>query len=130
MYLKILFPFCGYAAVFRSLLEKHDCICMRFCDSRLYPFSSILKYPSSIGSKQNQLVSTINNLSSLQIKIYASESTIRDIDLAEESMNMSRLETLTKARTFASAQANASQKNVRELSTNQNNRNYETICSK
>ncbi|MCA1793777.1 MAG: hypothetical protein LC660_07885 [Desulfobacteraceae bacterium] len=70
---------------------------------------------SSIGSKQNQLASTINNLSNSQINSYAAESAIRDIDLAEESMNMSRLETLTKARTFAAAQANASQKNVMAL---------------
>ncbi len=70
---------------------------------------------SSIGSTQNQLASTINNLSSSQINSYASESTIRDIDLAEESMNMSRMDTLLKARTFAAAQANASQKNVMEL---------------
>lgn len=70
---------------------------------------------SSVGAKQNQLTSTINNLSSSRINIYASESTIRDVDLAEESMNMARLETLTKARTFAAAQANASQKNVMAL---------------
>jgi len=70
---------------------------------------------SSIGSKQNQLTSTINNLSSSQINSYAAESTIRDIDLAEESMNMSRMEILTKARTFAAAQANASHKNVMAL---------------
>lgn len=70
---------------------------------------------SSVGAKQNQLTSTINNLSSSRINIYASESTIRDVDLAEESMNMARLETLAKARTFAAAQANASQKNVMAL---------------
>jgi len=70
---------------------------------------------SSIGAQQNQLASTINNLSSSQLNIYASESTIRDIDLAEESKNMSQLDTLLKARIFVAAQANASQKNVMEL---------------
>jgi flagellin len=70
---------------------------------------------SSIGSTQNQLASTINNLSSSQINSYAAESTIRDIDLAEESMNMARIETLTKARTFAAAQATTSHKNVLSL---------------
>lgn len=72
---------------------------------------------SSIGSTQNQLASTINNLQTSQINIYASESTIRDIDYAEESMNMSRLDMLTKVRVFAAAQANASYKNVMSLFT-------------
>ncbi len=67
---------------------------------------------SSIGSTQNQLASTINHLSSSQINSYAAESTIQDIDFAEESMNMSRMDILIKARTFAAAQANASHKNV------------------
>ena len=72
---------------------------------------------SDIGSTQNQLVSTINNLGDSQINIFASESTIRDIDYAEESMNMSKMETLTKARIFAAAQANASYKNVMSFFT-------------
>lgn len=70
---------------------------------------------SSIGSTENQLTSTINNLQSSQINLYESESTIRDIDYAEESMNMAQLDMLTKARIFATAQANASHKNVMAL---------------
>ena len=70
---------------------------------------------SDIGSKQNQLSSTINNLETTMINVYSSESTIRDIDYAEEAMNMSRLNNLTKIRTFAAAQANASQKNILNL---------------
>ncbi|MBU0992962.1 MAG: flagellin FliC [Proteobacteria bacterium] len=70
---------------------------------------------SAIGATQNQLTSTINTLANSQINIFASESAIRDIDYAEEAMNLSRLETLTKARAFAAAQANASYKNVMSI---------------
>ncbi len=59
---------------------------------------------SQIGSVQNQLTSTIQNLSSSQINIFASESTIRDTDMAEESMVLSRLKLLNQARAYALAQ--------------------------
>ncbi len=67
---------------------------------------------SRIGSAQNQLTSTIQNLSSSQINLYASESSIRDTDLAEESMVLSRLKLLNRARSYALAQANAKGENV------------------
>lgn len=70
---------------------------------------------SNIGSKQNQLASTINNLETTRINIHSSESTIRDIDYAEESMNNARISNLAKIRTFAAAQANASQKSILNL---------------
>lgn len=67
---------------------------------------------SEIGSMQNQLESTIQNLSSTQVNVYASESAIRDTDLAEESMYLSRLKLLNRARAYAQAQANAKNENV------------------
>lgn len=70
---------------------------------------------SEIGSKQNQLTSTINNLTASQINILSSESTIRDVDLAEESMVMSRMKNLSKARSFALAQANAVGESIMKL---------------
>ena len=67
-------------------------------------------FRSTIGSAENQLSSTINNLTNNQINLFSSESTIRDIDYAEEAMNMKQLDMLTQARLYATAQANASYK--------------------
>jgi len=68
-----------------------------------------------LGSQQNQLTSSISNLATSQVNTLSSESTIRDLDFAKESMNLSQMNTLNKIRVFAAAQANASQKNVMNL---------------
>lgn len=60
-----------------------------------------------VGSSQNQLESTINNLSHARINTLAAESGIRDLDFAEESTNLNRIKNLAKARAFAQNQANA-----------------------
>jgi len=61
---------------------------------------------SEIGSTQNQLTSTISNLSTTHINVLSAESTIRDVDLAEESMNLSRLKRLSQARAYAAVKSN------------------------
>ena len=61
-----------------------------------------------VGSSQNQLESTINNLSNARINTLAAESEIRDLDFAEETTNLNRIKMLAKARAFAQNQANAS----------------------
>lgn len=61
---------------------------------------------SQVGAAQNQLSSAINNLSNSRINTLAAESEIRDVDYAEESMNLNKLKILGKAKTFAQAQAN------------------------
>lgn len=70
---------------------------------------------SQIGSVQNQMISTIQNLSSSRINIFASESNIRDTDMAEESMVLSRLKLLNRAKSYALAQANAKGETVIDL---------------
>jgi len=70
---------------------------------------------AEIGSQQNKLTSTISNLSTSRINTLSAESTIRDLDFAEEVMNFSKMTALNKARTFASSQANATSKNVVHL---------------
>ncbi|MBU0909810.1 MAG: flagellin B, partial [Proteobacteria bacterium] len=64
---------------------------------------------------QNQLTSTIANISVTRVNIFAAESSIRDVDFAEESANFSRMQILSQASTFAMAQANASSQNVLSL---------------
>jgi len=70
---------------------------------------------SDVGSRQNQLASTISNLATSRINTLSSESTIRDLDIAEESANFATMQSLTKAQIFAATQANSSKKNVFNL---------------
>lgn len=73
------------------------------------------KVRSDLGSVQNQLTSTISNLSVTKVNVTAAESSIRDVDFAEESANFSRMQILSQASTFAMSQANASSQNVLSL---------------
>lgn len=62
---------------------------------------------AQVGSTQNQLDSAINNLAHSRINTLASESQIRDLDYAQESMNLNKIKALSKARVFAQNQANS-----------------------
>ncbi|MGZ5208785.1 MAG: flagellin, partial [Sulfuricurvum sp.] len=68
-----------------------------------------------IGSTQNQMLSTINNISVTQVNVKAAESNIRDVDFAEESANFSKYNILSQAGSYAMSQANAVQQNVLKL---------------
>jgi flagellin len=70
---------------------------------------------SEIGSTQNQLTSTISNLSTTHINVLSAESTIRDVDLAEESMNLSRLKRVSQARAYAAVKANEQSDSILKL---------------
>lgn len=59
-----------------------------------------------VGSYQNRLESTINNLSNARINTLSAESDIRDLDFAEESTHLNRIKMLAKSRAFAQNQAN------------------------
>ena len=73
------------------------------------------KIRADMGSAQNQLVSTINNISATQVNVKAAESQIRDVDFASESANFSKHNVLAQSGSFAMAQANAIQQNVLRL---------------
>jgi flagellin len=73
------------------------------------------KVRSDLGSVQNQLTSTIANISTTRVNVSAAESTIRDVDFAEESSNFTKMQILAQAGTFAMSQANASSQNVLSL---------------
>jgi len=70
---------------------------------------------SSIGSAQNQVVSTINNISVTQVNVKAAESNLRDVDFAAESANFSKFNILAQSGSYAMSQANAVQQNVMRL---------------
>lgn len=73
------------------------------------------KTRSGLGSVQNQLTSTIANLSTTKTNIQASESAIRDVDFAEEASTYSKMNLLSQTSSYALAQANASSQNVMSL---------------
>jgi flagellin len=70
---------------------------------------------SELGSTQNQMVSTINNISVTQVNVKAAESQIRDVDFAEESANFQKMNLLAQAGSYVAGQANTQQQGVMQL---------------
>jgi flagellin len=70
---------------------------------------------SNFGSVQNQLESAIRNMQTTYTNIKAAESTIRDVDYAQESANFNKQNIIAQAGTYAMSQANAIQQNVLKL---------------
>ncbi|EEP2972128.1 flagellin A [Campylobacter coli] len=70
---------------------------------------------ADIGSVQNQITSTINNITVTQVNVKSAESQIRDVDFASESANYSKANILAQSGSYAMAQANSSQQNVLRL---------------
>jgi len=67
---------------------------------------------ATLGASQNQLESTIKNISVTQINIAYAESQIRDVDFAAESANFSQKNIAAQIGSFAQSQANASASNI------------------
>src|SRR5207244_1425850 len=70
---------------------------------------------STFGSVQNRLEHTLNNLASYEENLQASESRIRDVDMASEMVNFTKLQILQQAGTSMLAQANSSPQSVLSL---------------
>ena len=70
---------------------------------------------ADLGSVQNQLTVTVNNISVTQVNVKAAESSIRDVDFAAESANFSKFNILAQSGSYAMSQANAVQQNVLRL---------------
>ncbi|QWS22097.1 flagellin A [Campylobacter coli] len=70
---------------------------------------------ADIGSVQNQLQVTINNITVTQVNVKSAESNIREVDFASESANYSKANILAQSGSYALAQANSSQQNVLRL---------------
>lgn len=66
-------------------------------------------------AKLQQIESTLNNITVTQVNLKAAESTIRDVDFAEESATFSKYNILAQSGSYALAQANASQEYVLQL---------------
>ena len=70
---------------------------------------------STFGAIQNRLEHRLNNLSTYQENLVASESRIRDVDMAAEMVNFTKLGILQQAGTSMLAQANQAPQNVLSL---------------
>jgi len=73
------------------------------------------KVRSDLGSVQNQLNSTIANITTTRVNVLAAESSIREVDFADEASTFTKMQVLMQASTFALAQANASSQQVLSL---------------
>ena len=70
---------------------------------------------ANLGSVQNRLEHTINNLNTSSENLQASESRIRDVDMAKEMMNYSKNNILQQAAQAMLAQANQQPQGVLQL---------------
>jgi flagellin len=70
---------------------------------------------AEFGAVQNRLEHTLNNLATYQENLMASESRIRDVDMASEMVEFSKMQILSQAGTSMLAQANQSSQGVLNL---------------
>ncbi|MCF4113058.1 MULTISPECIES: flagellin N-terminal helical domain-containing protein [Dethiosulfovibrio] len=76
---------------------------------------SVSTQRSALGAYQNRLDHTINNLTVASQNLTSAESRIRDLDMAKEMMNFTKLNILSQAGTNMLAQANQLPQNVLSL---------------
>ena len=70
---------------------------------------------ANLGALQNRFEHTINNLNVTAENLTASESRIRDTDMAQEMTNFSRTQILSQAGTSMLAQANQASQSILKL---------------
>ncbi|GAB3191130.1 flagellin [Geodermatophilus arenarius] len=76
---------------------------------------SISTARAELGAYQNRFEHTVNNLNATMENLTASESRIRDTDMAQEMTNFSRTQILSQAGTAMLAQANQASQNILQL---------------
>ena len=77
--------------------------------------SSVSGIRSTLGSVQNRLEHAVGNLGVTQENLSAAESRIRDVDVAAEMVNFTRLQILSQSGTAMLAQANQAPQSVLSL---------------
>jgi flagellin len=77
--------------------------------------NTVSKERSNLGAIQNRLEHTIKNLDTAAENLQASESRIRDVDMAKEIMQFSKLNILNQAAQTMLAQANQNPQSVLQL---------------
>jgi flagellin len=76
---------------------------------------SISATRASFGAVQNRLEHSVNSASAYSENLVAAESRIRDVDMAEETVNLTKNQILSQAGTAMLAQANSAPQNVLTL---------------
>jgi len=77
--------------------------------------STVSTSRANLGAYQNRFEHTISNLSVTAENLSASESRIRDTDMAQEMVSFTRAQILTQAGTAMLAQANQAPQQVLQL---------------
>jgi flagellin len=77
--------------------------------------SNVSAQRAAFGAVQNRLEHTLNNLSTYQENLVSSESRIRDVDMAAEMVEFTKLQILSQAGTSMLAQANQMPQSVLSL---------------
>ena len=77
--------------------------------------TSVSNARSTLGAVQNRLEHAVSNLGVYQENISAAESRIRDVDIAAETVNFTKLQILSQSGTAMLAQANQAPNNVLSL---------------
>jgi flagellin len=77
--------------------------------------SSVSSIRSSLGAVQNRLEHAVRNLGVSEENLSAAESRIRDVDVAQEMVNFTRLQILSQSGTAMLAQANQAPQSVLSL---------------
>ena len=77
--------------------------------------TSINDARSALGAMQNRLEATSSNLTTSTENLTAAESRIRDVDIASEMMNLSKLNLLTQASQATMSQAKSQPEGVMQL---------------
>jgi flagellin len=77
--------------------------------------NSVSTARATFGAVQNRLEHTLNNLTNYQENLSASKSQIKDVDMASEMVNFTKLQILQSAGTSMLAQANVAPQSVLKL---------------
>jgi flagellin len=77
--------------------------------------TSVSSARSTLGAIQNRLEHAVSNLGVYQENITAAESRIRDVDIASETVNFTKLQILSQSGIAMLAQANSAPNNVLSL---------------
>jgi flagellin len=102
----------GTAAAVSSSLSSGSLSDLGTIDSLI---ENVSKLRSNYGAVQNRLEHRLSNLATYQENLTASESRIRDVDMAQEMTKFTKLQILQQAGTSMLAQANQSSQGVLSL---------------
>ena len=95
-----------------TMRTRMDAVTTTLVDSGL---TNVSKIRSDFGAVQNRLEHRLNNLATYQENLTASESRIRDVDMAQEMTKFTKLNILQQAGTSMLAQANQAPQGVLSL---------------